>query len=359
MADLMSATTDSSKLRNKYGNYVVPAMKIKSSGSELVSTLNLTVVEMNVTLSLESAGMVLIKIGDCYDVKSHSITSKIKNAFKLGTIMTVELGYLSDTTPIFKGYVAGLGVEFDDIPMLVVKLLDVRKLMMTSGVKRLLYEDKNYSDIFKKLMGNYSKLCSVECDATSDNLTSPVSQSTNDYNFVKNELIAKGKSDREFFVLMDKAYFRTPAKNKTPIMSVELGKELLKFSMMADYLDTEINVIGYDPVKCQNVNVKVKAKTPEKYSPVITPTPAQFFIDADADSEAKAKTRAQAIANAEERKSCFAEGELIGLPEIVPGRYLQIKDLDEMADKKYYISEVCHRFTESSFSTVFESKGWL
>ena len=104
---------------------------------------------------------------------------------------------------------------------------------------------------------------------------------------------------------------------------------------------------------------KIKAKTPEKYSPVITPTPAQFFIDADADSEAKAKTRAQAIANAEERKSCFAEGELVGLPEIVPGRYLQIKDLDEMADKKYYISEVTHRFTESSFSTVFESKGWL
>ena len=176
---------------------------------------------------------------------------------------------------------------------------------------------------------------------------------------MKNELIAKGKSDREFFVLMDKAYFRTPAKNKTPIMTVELGKELLKFSMMADYLDTEINVIGFDPVRCESVSAKVKAKTPEKYSPVITPTPAQFFIDADADSEAKAKTRAQAIANTEQRKCCFAQGELVGLPEIVPGRYLQVNKLDEMADKKYYISEVCHRFSESSFSTVFESKGWL
>ena len=158
---------------------------------------------------------------------------------------------------------------------------------------------------------------------------------------------------------MDKAYFRTPAKNKTPIMTVELGKELLRFSMMADYLDTEINVIGYDPVKCASVSAKVKAKTPEKYSSVITPTPAQFYIDADADSEAKAKTRAQAIASSEERKSCFAEGELVGLPEIVPGRYLKIKDLDEMADKSYYITEVCHHFSESRFTTVFESKGWV
>lgn len=359
MADLMSATTDSSKLEDKYGNFVVPAIKINSSGKELVSSLDLSVIEMSISLSLDSAGMVIIKLGDCYDVKNHSFTSKIKSAFKLGTIMTVEVGYLSSTTAVFKGYVAGLGAEFLDMPMLVVKLMDVRKLMMTSGVKRLLYEEKNYSDIFKKLMGSYSKLCSVECDATSDNLTSPVSQSTNDYNFVTNELIGKGKSDREFFVLMDKVYFREPAKNKTPIMSVELGKELLHFSMMADYLDTEINVIGYDPVKCQNIVSKQKVKTQEKYSPVITPTPESYIIDPDADTEAKAKTRAKALADSEQRKSCFAQGELVGLPEIVPGRYLQIKSLDEIADKKYYISEVVHNFTQSSFSTTFESKGWL
>ena len=358
MVDLMSATTDSAELENKYGNYMVPALKIKSSGSDLVSTLDLSVLEMSVTLSIESAGMVIIKIGDCYDVKSHSFTSKIKSAFKLGTILTVEIGYLSATLPVFKGYVAGLGAEFGDVPMLVVKLMDVRKLMMTSGVKRQLYEDKNYSDIFKKVIGTYSKLCTVVCDATSDNLTAPVSQSTNDYQFVRNELIGKGKSDREFFVLLDKAYFREPAKNKTPIMSVELGKELLRFQMMADYLDTEINVIGYDPLNCKDILSKVKAKTPEKYSPVLTPTPAQFFIDADADSEAKARIRAQTLARAEQDQSCYAEGELVGLPEIVPGRYLQVKDLEEMADKKYYISEVTHYFRDASLSTSFVTKGW-
>ena len=359
MADLMSATTDSATLENKYGNYMVPALKIDSSGSDLVTTLSLSIVEMEINLSLETAGMVIIKIGDCYDDEKHSFMSNVKSAFKLGTIMTVEIGYLSATTPVFKGYVAGLGAEFGDTPLIVVKLMDVRKLMITSGVKRQLFEEKNYSDIFKKIMGNYSKLCSVVCDATTDELTSPVSQSTNDYNFVRNELIGKGKSDREFFVLLDKAYFRKPASNKTPIMSVELGKELLNFNMMADYLDTEINVIGYDPLNCKSIESKEKAHTPESYYPVLTPTPQQFFIDADADSEAKAKTRAQAIARTEQTKICFAEGELIGLPEIVPGRYLEIKALDDMVDKKYYISEVRHFINESSFSTAFETKGWL
>ena len=359
MADLMSATTDCAKLQNKYGNYLVPALKIKSMGTDLVSTLQLTVAEMEITLSLESAGMAVIRIEDCYDVKSHSFTSKIKNAFKLGTIIELEIGYLSDTTAVFKGYVAGLGVEIRDIPTLTVKLMDVRKLMMTSGVRRQLYSDKNYSDIFKKVMGSYSKLCSVVCDATSDNLTSPVSQSTNDYNFVTNELIAFGKSDREFFVLMDKAYFRTPAKNKTPIMKLELGRELLSFEMMADYLDTEINVVGYDPKNSKSISTKEKAKTSEKYSPVLTPTPSQFYFDPDADTEAKTKLRAQALARIAKQNVCYAKGELVGLPEIVPGRYIQIDKLDDMADKKYYITEVVHTINESTFSTVFESKGWI
>ncbi len=359
MADLMSATTDSSKLQNKYGNYMVPAVKIKSGGSDLVSTLRLTVLELEMTLSLDSASMAVIKLADLYDVKNHSFTGKVKNAFKLGTIADVEIGYLSSTIPVFRGYVAGLGIEFGKLPLLVIKLMDVRKLMMASGVQRRLYEDKNYSDIFKKVMNSYSRLCSVVYDATSDNLTAPVSQSTNDYIFVRNELLAGGKSDREFFVFFDKVYFRTPEKNKTPIMSLELGKELIRFEMMADYLDTEINVVGYDPVNCKEISAKVRTKTSEKYTPVLTPTPAQYIIDADADTEAKAKNRAQAISRMEKMNVCYASGELVGIPEIIPGRYIAVKDLDEMADKKYYISEVRHIISESRFTTFFESRGWL
>ncbi len=359
MADLMTGTTNSTTLENKYGNYVVPAIKLKSSGSDLVSSLDLTISELQLTLSLESAGMAVIKIGAAYDNESHAFSSNITKAFKLGTIIEIELGYLSATTKVFKGYVAGLGCEFTDMVNIVVKLMDVRKLMMTSGVRRQLYEEKNYSDIFKKVMSSYSKLCSVECDATSDNLDAPVSQSSSDYDFVTNELIAGAKSDREFFVLTDKAYFRTPAKNKTPIMTTELGKELISFSMMSDYLDTEINYVGYDPVNCKSLSAKVKAKTEEKYSPVLSPAPSQFFFDPDADTEAKVKLRAQAAARNEQMSCCFATGEMIGLPEIVPGRYLQIKSLDEMADKKYYITEVRHLISSDRFSTVFESKGWI
>lgn len=359
MADLMKASFDYTALETKYGNFVVPAMKIKSMGMDLVSTLDLSVIELSVTLSLEAPSMAVLKIADIYDRESHSFQSKVKKSFKLGTVMEVELGYLSYTTSVFKGFVAGLGAEFDEHPLLVVKLMDARYLMKTSGVQRILYNEKNYSDVFKKLMGKYSSLCSVECDATSDRLENPISQSTNDYDFIREELLKKGKSEREFFVFGSKVYFRTPHKNKSPIMTVNYGRELLRFAMMEDYINTKITVVGYNAAEAKEITSSTTAKSKGSISSVMTPPPEQLFIDADADSAAKAKTRAKAIAERMEEAKCLASGEMIGLPEIIPGRYLQVKDLEEMTDKKYYITEVVHILSDSRFITRFEAKGWI
>ena len=356
MASLMTATAQYSMLENKYGNFRVPALKIISGGSDILAKNELSVTDLTVTLSLEDAGMAVFKVAADYDIEKRSFDKKVKNLFKLGTIMEIELGYLSATTPIFKGYVSGLGVEFGGNPLLVVMLMDARKLMMTNGVRKQLYTDKNYSDIFKKVMGRYAKLCSIEADPTSDNLTSPVSQSTSDYNFVKNELLKRGKSEREFFILYDKAYFRKPCKNKVPIMTVTLGRELISFNTMTEYLDSEIEVIGYDPKTLKSLSSKVKVKS-DKCVPVLSPTPQQFFIDPDADSAEKAKIRAAAIADTMKMKSVFAEGELLGLPEIVPGRFIKVQDTDDLSNNSYYINEVTHHLSDSEFKTSFEASG--
>jgi hypothetical protein len=78
MADLMTATAKYSSLENKYGNFVVPAFKIKSNGSDVIAKNSLTVTDLTVVLSLDSAGMTIIKIADVYDVEKHSFDSKVK-----------------------------------------------------------------------------------------------------------------------------------------------------------------------------------------------------------------------------------------------------------------------------------------
>lgn len=357
MADLMSDAYSYDVLCNKYGNFIVPAYQILVNGTDVVGSLNLTVAEMVITLSLNAASSVLIKLDNLYDEADRSFNSDVKTKFKLGTVVEIEIGYLSETTMVFKGFVAGLGVEFDEYPLLVVQLMDVRRLMMTSGKKHMIYQMTNYSDVFKEVMSNYLSLCSTVVDATSDSLTKPISQTTNDYNFVTRELIEKGKAPREFFVVGDKAYFREVAGNKTDMLTVTRRDMLLSFSMMSEYLDTQVVVTGYDPKQQTQVLATADAKNTDDQTSVISTTPKIYFIDPDADSVEKAATRADAIALRELKKICTGSGTLLGLPEMVPGRFLKVDETDVISDKSYYIVEVVHTINSEYFRTYFEIGG--
>jgi len=359
MGNLMSDTYTNKALANKYGNFLVPAYKINANGSDLSTTLKLHVAEMVITLSLNAVLSVVIKLSDLYDEKSQSFKSDVKSKFQLGTIVEIEIGYLSETTMVFKGYVAGIGVEFEDHPLLVIQLMDARRLMMARGKKHVLHDVKNYSDAFKTVMGSYAKLCTTEVDATTDDLTRPLAQTTNDYHFITKELIEKGKVDREFFILGDKAYFREPAKVTSPIMKVKYARELLAFSMVSHYLDMKVVVSGYDPAAQKTVSATEAAKTKDSQSSILNTPPEIYYIDPDADSLEKAKTRAKFIAERELYKSCTGNGKLVGLPEVVPGRFLEVESLDSLANRKYYLTEVVHTLDAESFTTTFQIGGWI
>ena len=50
-------------------------------------------------------------------------------------------------------------------------------------------------------------------------------------------------------------------------------------------------------------------------------------------------------------------GTCVGIPELIPGRYISIKGLDDSTEGSYFLSKVLHRFTEEGYYTQFEVKG--
>lgn len=357
MADLMNLVSDYGLLEAKYGNFQVPAMKFIVNGQDLMMTMELIPVSVEITLSLRSAGMAVIKLAGLYDIESHSFKAAVKARLAPGTVAELEVGYLSATQRVFKGFVAMVGAEFGEDAILVVTLLDARRLMMTGGRKQLLHNVANYSDAVKTILGEYSRLCSPVIDATSDSLESPVSQTTNDYEFIVRELIGSGKTDREFFVVGDKAYFRKPRSVKSPMLTLQFGRELTGFKVDFSYLNLKVEVIGYDPGEQQAVKASAQAKGFLTQSMLQGTAPVSVSPDADADSSQKASLRAGALARKSEEKGCVGRGSAIGLPELIPGRYLQIKGLDSMVDHKYYVTEVTHVLDENGFMTYFQIGG--
>lgn len=359
MADLMTGTYAYDMLEKKYGNFRVPLIRIKMNGTDLVSTLHLAIVEFRAMLSLDAAGMVVVKIGDCYDEEKHSFDPKIKNKFLTGSVMEVELGYLSSSTSIFKGFVAMVGAEFTKLPMIVVTLMDVRRLMMLSGNRYVLHDVKNYSDAFRMIMGGYSRLCSPVVDATGDDLQKPVSQTQNDYMFVRNELIGKGRADREFFVLGDKAYFRIPRKVSQPVMKMKFGRELLALKNEEGYRDLRIRVSGYDSAAQKTLWGTADVAGSRRQKKLISSTPVLTVADPAVDSQNMADAKAKVIAEKNEWNAMGGQAVTIGLPEIVPGRFAEVSSLEpDLADHKYYITSVVHEIRGERFRTVFEIGGW-
>lgn len=358
MADLMNDVTNYNDLAGKYANFIAPTVKIMVNGKDAVKSQGLIVYELEVNLSDDMAGSVTFKLADLFDEKAHSFSGEVKSAFKPGTIVEIEMGYLSTTECIFKGYVEMIGAEIGRDNFLKVVLMDAKRLMMSSGRKNVLYEAENYSEIFARIMGAYSSVCSTEIDNTSDGLKTPVSQTGTDYDFIMKDLIYKGRVNREFIILAGKAYFREPGKSDNPIMKVSYGRELKFLSIFHCYQEMSVNVMGVDS-RQEIVKGSESIKGTLSQGSVMSEAPVHTIADPLLDSSDKAQVKAKAVAGQEKKKGCLGYGITIGIPEIVPGRYLEVENSDEMINKKYYLTQVRHHYTRQNYTTEFEIGGCI
>lgn len=368
---LMEDKNEYSSLNEKYQNFRVPAVKIKIGGTQIIGQSGIHIGQVQVKLSLRAAGSASFTLHSAYDYKNSSFSSAVKSRAVPGKIVEVELGYGSKTTLVFKGFIASVGIQFDmeDGISFQITALDARRLMMTDNKPYLEYRGSEYSaytKIVEKIMKRYSALCRLKCEGISgDSLDkdAAVCQKESDYDFIVGSLIGTGKVDGEFFIVADQAYFRKPGANKTPMITLGIGSGLKSFERTAVYLNRTIEVQGYDPDK-QNGQGKdnpvlgtALAVSPDSQDKVIE---AGVSVFAEADCRDAQTARAMAQKRAEDLRSenCQAGGSCIGLPEIVPGRYLQIQGVDVLVNRKYYVTEVSHSINGGGFSTSFSTEGW-
>ncbi|MEG1459123.1 MAG: hypothetical protein RSJ40_07430, partial [Acetivibrio sp.] len=67
----------------------------------------------------------------------------------------------------------------------------------------------------------------------------------------------------------------------------------------------------------------------------------------------------KALKNERLKKAQGGSGSCIGLPELVPGRYVKIAKFDKDADDTYFINKIEHSFSlGDGFSTQFEIAGY-
>lgn len=353
---LMTSSTTYESLIKKYDGFVVPACKIKVGSTYVTDLADVVVNSLGVTLSLADSSSVHFSLHGNYDYESSSFPSTLKNIVIPGALVEVYLGYSSDLTMIFKGYLATVDVNFDieDGVMFEGMAFDARRLMKTDNKPYLMHTKTNYSDIVKDIMTRYSKLCSVSCDSTSDNLTDPVTQRTSDFDFIQNELIGSGNLPHEFFIVADTAYFRK-TKPTSAIMTLGTTTGLRSFSGSLLYVNKQVQVQGF----AQGTNTEIigEATAKSDHQSSLIDAGLTVLVDSNCTTASQAKEIATNQVSEWENESKTTTGSTIGIPELVPGRYIEISKLDSLFNQKYYISEVTHSFGAEGFSTTFRTLG--
>jgi phage protein D len=351
MADLMSSNkTDFEDFFSKYENFTVPSYGIVIDGTNLTDDI-LIINSIKVELSIKDvAGMAEIIISDCYDSENNGFKSEIKSKLKLGYNIKVSLGYGGKNEEIFSGYIEAINYEFGESPNITLVCMDAIHILMQNYSIEQKGNEKGLSTMIKELLDKQAGYISK---SEIDNISSTgmqIAQNMSDYDFIKKSANENGF---EFFIVAGKAYFRTAKKNKEPITTVSFGKNVIYFSREIKYRNVKIAVMGKDDINKITIIGTANGKT--NVSNIQNAFVSNKTIySVNTNTENRASKRAEVEVNNYLENAYSAKLICIGLPELIPGRYILLDNFDSDLDKKYYIRKVKHEYSPGEYTVTLD-----
>lgn len=333
---------------------LVPAIAVKVDGTSLDAPKYL-VDDVSVNLDLSAASTASFCIYNCYDLENRTFDSKIKKVLALGKPVSISVGHGFSTSLVFKGYIESLQYTFQETPAIQIAAVDVRRLMMENVRRMYKYEDmKTYSDVIRKIMSRYSKICDfIVGEGEDDNLAEKgITQEQSDFEFLKKLAL---RTKRVFTVNQGIVYFKKMEDLNFNKVTLEFGTQLLSFQRHTKYLNKKIVVIGAEKNTHKQVISSALAKSKDKQ--VAATSGPSIVTSADSSiSDAKAaKTKAQQLRDSELAANTSGSGSCIGMAELIPGGRIEITKFDDDCKGEFIIGRVSHSLSSGGgFQTNFD-----
>lgn len=355
MKELMNSKTFSySELRAKYGGFRNPCCAVKADGTD-IQTLGLYVSEMEIRQTIRNkAGTCTFVISNGYDIVSGSFKDEIADNFPLGQTVEAGMGY---TTPVymFKGFVTDISFSFEGgrPPSARITCSDIRSLMMQGKLNAMLpvASFRLMTDLIMRIYTSTLNMEIVYYDVWND--LEDFRQNTNDFNYLYDYGLKRGY---EFFVLGEYCYFRKKWQNTALLMNLKWGESIISFNRATSYSSNKLSgalsgLLSFLPF------FDDKMLTPQGYpNKMATPQIPQVQVDTSA-----AKNTFDLInimmTSLRNLGDNMASGTVrcVGIPELIPGRYIRLTGLDKnFFDGDYYIEEVTHNLSSGGYVTSFE-----
>lgn len=351
-------------LSTKYEDFRGPAFTIKVEGSALNSA-EMPIASLEVELCADgSAGGCHFLVESLYDFSQSKWINNLAKTIQVGAKLEILGGYVKQEL-IFYGYVDEFSMEYSGSapPRLSVTGIDGFGYLMScqepiyGGKKK---PQKVVEDILDKAVSaGYAKSRTV---GTLTGFEVPVvKEKLDDFRYL--HLLAR-RYCMSLFSVAGELIFDNVVANSSPLISLTVGAGLLDFKkrMSLQGQIGEVEIWGRDENQkfikgtSNRVSIGGSGKTAIELAPKFKQTAIREYSEY-VRTEKECMELAQARLDTQALNFVSGSGTCVGIPELIPGRYISIKGLDDSTEGSYFLSKVLHRFTEEGYYTQFEVKG--
>ena len=366
-----------SGLEDKYNNWDSPMAYIQVDEKFIFENsegISISDIDVELTCGFE-AGQASYSIFDCYDLITSSFNYKqIKNYSSIGSQVVISVGYSGKVREVFRGLIVRTEYVIDEAmaPHVRVTAMDIKSIMMANHYHKKLVST-TYSAAVREIMtqaaytnltGPTGVITMLNVTDTPDALTAGAdaveSDSSiemvgeSDYEFI---VRAAKKFNYEFFCISGQVLFRPARGDVTTLISLPSTTKVLNMNVAYDItgLVGKVTVRGLDVGKAQAVSAtqrhtyKISTKTSAKS---LISDSEYVYVDPTVTSKIDASNRCSYLFDEMSYRFGTLDMEIFGLPELIPGRFISIKDFGSVVSNTFYVKSVHHHFDlEGRFST--------
>lgn len=358
-------------LEQKYGGFLSPTFQIRVGGYRLDSR-KIPVSHLEVQMSTENrAGLCSFTVEALYDYETGVWSDGFLDKVDVGMQVEVEIGYAEARKRVFLGYVDRYGIDYSgqSAPRLHVSAMDGMGLLMSNREKKD-FGRRKAGDVVRELVA-VCQQAGLADSSTIDRLPDFEGQFVKEKACSSYDFLCRlaEMCFVSFCILNGEMVFANLMKNTVPLLELHMGVSLLEFRKNVAFSQQtvgSVTVISNGTV--DKKEVRSRADTPSLYGERGGETGAEkwkalgqsnrdlvinFLKSAD-----ECQLVAQNVLDSMSLGFVQGGGRCIGIPELIPGRYLKLAGLDRETNGSYFVTAVTHTFSGEGYFTEFEVKGF-
>jgi phage protein D len=354
-------------LESKYGGFIGPAFTL-TIGSEKIDNSKTQIPSLTVDIETgQSAGGCRFVVESRFDYDKGIWENDISDSIEVGAKIKIEAGYTVQKE-IFFGFVDDFTVEYpqDQARRLIVSGIDAKGYLMNANGNKYMSEEST-KDVIEKILNDcVSK--GYASEITVGNIqkynAQLIQEEADDYKFL---CFLAEMHNMQFFVVNGEIVFDSLTNNTKQLVTLTLGVNLISFSKTVTLRNQvgKVIVYGIDPITKKPISGESESTSISGSSGKQASEQASGFksvIEKEynhfVSTPEECQKLAQARFDARALNFVSGKGKCIGLPELIPGRYIKLEGLDKRSVDIYFITKVTHDYsTDNGYFTTFEVKG--